>query len=131
MTGERFDSIVEEAIGLLPREVRNALQNMAVIVEDHPSPETLREAGLDPRDILFGLFQGVPLTQTSYFAPGGQLPNRITLFKGELEEVCQSEEELAREIILTLAHEVGHYLGLSEEEVRGLEAEVESRRQGR
>ncbi len=124
MTRERFDRIVEEAIGLLPGEIRNALNNLAVIVEDRPSYETLQEVGLSPNDILFGLFQGVPITQNSFFAPGAQLPNRITLFKEELEEVCRTEEELTREIIMTLAHEVGHYLGLGEEEIRDLEAQV-------
>ena len=122
MTRNEFDQVVEEAIGLLPEEIRNALDNLAVIVEDRPSPETLLEAGLEPRDILFGLFQGVPLTQNSFFSPGAQLPNRITLFKEELEEVCRNEEDLTREIILTLVHEVGHYLGLGEKEIRELEA---------
>ena len=127
MTRQHFERIVEEAIGLLPREIRDALQNLAVIVEDRPTRETLQEVGLSPNDILFGFFQGVPLPQTSFFSAGAQLPNRITLFKEELEEVCRSEEELTREIILTLAHEVGHYLGLDEEELRALEDEVERR----
>jgi predicted Zn-dependent protease with MMP-like domain len=124
MTREQFNQVVEEAIGLLPQEVREALSNLAVIVEDRPAYETLREVGLGPNDILFGLFQGVPITQNSFFSPGAQLPNRITLFKEELEEVCRTEEELTRGIIMTLAHEVGHYLGLGERELRQLEAEV-------
>lgn len=124
MTRDDFNQVVEEAIGLLPEEIKNALTNLAVIVEDRPSFETVMEAGLNPNDILFGLFQGVPLPQNSFFSPGAQLPSRITLFKEELEEVCKTEEELTREIILTLVHEVGHYLGLGEEELRDLEAQV-------
>ena len=124
MTRDKFNRIVEEAIGLLPESIRNALNNLAVIVEDRPTYETLQDAGLNTHDILFGLFQGVPLTQTSFFAPGAQLPNRIILFRQELEEVYPTEAELTREITMTLVHEVGHYLGLGERALRELEAEV-------
>ena len=127
MTRDRFNQVVEEAIGLLPESVRNALNNLAVIVEDRPTFETLQDAGLHPDDILFGLFQGIPISQNSFFSPGAQLPNRITLFKEELEEVCRTEEELAREITMTLVHEVGHYLGLGEGALRELEAQVKRR----
>jgi len=127
MTRDEFERVVEAAIGLLPRDIRAALDNLAVIVEDRPSLNDLYDAGLDREDVLFGLFRGVPLNQRSFFDGGGHLPNQIILFRRELEEVCRGREELTEEITLTLVHEVGHYLGLDEEEVRELEEQARVR----
>ena len=131
MTRDEFERVVEAAIGLLPREIRAALDNLVVMVEDRPSFGDVKEAGLGGGDALFGLFRGVPLNQRSFFDGGGYLPNQIILFRHELEDACRDREELTEEITLTLIHEVGHYLGLGEEEIRGLEEEARKGLRGR
>lgn len=89
---------------------------MAVIIEEEPTTEQLAEAGLGPEDTLFGLYSGIPLTQrTSDY--GMVLPDRIIIFRRPLLEQCRSEKELLEEVRRTVLHEVGHYFGLSEEEL--------------
>ena len=89
---------------------------MAVIIEEEPTAEQLAEAGLGPGDTLFGLYSGIPLTQRTGDY-GMVLPDRITIFRQPLLEWCRSEEELVTEVRRTVLHEVGHYFGLSEEEL--------------
>lgn len=124
MTDLQFDLIVEEAIRLLPDRISRAIENLAVIVEDRPTLEDLDELGLSRDQLLFGIFRGSPISERSFFDPQGRLPNQIILFKEELEDGCPTEEILQREIIMTLVHEVGHYLGLGERELRELEAQA-------
>jgi len=127
MTRSEFNQVVERALALLPDDIRRALDNLAVIIEDYPSPDDLAGVGLEPEDALFGLFRGQPITERSFFERGGHLPNEIILFQRELEDCCASRRELIEEITLTLIHEVGHYLGLDEEELRALEVQARRR----
>ncbi len=124
MTQTEFEQVIKQALSLLPDEISAAMDNIAVIVEDHPTPSDLDEVGLERHDFLFGLFRGIPLSRRSFFERGGHLPHQIILFKGELEEYCRDEAELILQITLTLIHEVGHYLGLSEARLRELEDEA-------
>lgn len=124
MTQTEFEKIVDRALSLVPQVIREAMDNMAIIIEERPSADDLEEVGLSAEDYLFGLFRGIPITERSFFAPGGNLPHQIVLFKGELEEACRSRRELVDQITLTLVHEVGHYLGLDEEELRELERQA-------
>ena len=122
MTRIEFEKVVERALEILPRRIRDALENLAIIIEDHPSAEDLEDVGLSRNDYLFGLYRGVPINNRSFFDPGGQLPHQIILFQGELEECCPDKRRLMLEITLTLVHEVGHYIGLDEDELRQLES---------
>jgi predicted Zn-dependent protease with MMP-like domain len=112
-----FRAEIEKAGSMLPEEIARHLDEVAITVEPLPSDEILREEDppLDPE--LFGLFVGVPLTEKSFLSPGGELPPRILLFQRNLERSFPVEEELVREIAVTLRHELGHYLGFDEEDL--------------
>ena len=116
---EQFEALVEEALEQLPDEFREALDNVAVMVEEEPSDEDLEEVGIDPedpdRDDLLGLYQGVPLTDrdSSYSA----LPDRVLVFRGPILRACDSRRQVLREIRETVQHELGHYFGLEEDDL--------------
>jgi len=115
-----FEQLVAEALGTIPRRFKNAMRNLAILVEEEPSDEILLEMEIDPPDTLFGLYQGIPLTErgASY---GNVLPDRILIFKGPHEREAEDEDDLVISIAETLIHEVGHYFGLSEEEIEDIE----------
>ena len=115
-----FERHVAEALASIPRRFRNAMKNIAIVVEDEPSPELLEEMEIDPPDTLLGLYQGTPLTERSW-SHGNTLPDRILLFQGPHEREAEDEDDLVASIGETLIHEVGHYFGLSEEEIEEIE----------
>jgi predicted Zn-dependent protease with MMP-like domain len=120
MTREKFEQLVAEAITLIPKRFRREMRNIAIVVEDEPSAELLEEMEIEPPDSLYGLYQGTPLTErTSGY--GNTLPDRVTLFKTPIEEDCDDEDDVRAVIGETLIHEVGHYFGLSEEEIEAIE----------
>ena len=120
MTREKFEQLVAEAITLIPKRFRREMKNIAIVVEDEPSAELLEEMEIEPPDSLYGLYQGTPLTErTSGY--GNTLPDRVTLFKTPIEEDCDDEDDVRAVIGETLIHEVGHYFGLSEEEIEEIE----------
>ena len=96
------------------------MQNIAVVVEDEPSPELLEEMEIVPPDTLLGLYQGTPLTQRSW-GYGNALPDRVLIFQGPHERAADGDEDLVVAIAETLIHEIGHYFGLSEEEIEEIE----------
>ncbi len=123
MTRDEFEEVVQDALRTVPRPFRRAMQNLAIIVEDEPAPDLLDDVGVEPPGTLLGLYQGVPLTERSWSAYGNALPDRITLFQGPLERYAgRRRGGLERQIWETLVHEIGHYFGMSEDEI----AEVET-----
>jgi len=96
------------------------MTNLAIVVEDEPAPDLLEEMEIEPPDTLLGLYQGVPLTERRWDY-GNALPDRILLFQGPLERESDDEDDLVVAIGETLIHEVGHYFGLSEEEIEEIE----------
>jgi predicted Zn-dependent protease with MMP-like domain len=122
VTRDEFERLVTEAVALIPKRFRREMKNLAVVVEDEPSPELLADMEIEPPDTLYGLYQGTPLTERTW-PYGNQLPDRITLYQGPIEEDCEGDEDEVRAVIgETLIHEVGHYFGLSEEEIEEIEA---------
>jgi predicted Zn-dependent protease with MMP-like domain len=116
-----FEQLVEEALATIPRRFRDAIRNVAVIVEDEPQPELLEEMGIEPPDTLFGLYQGTPLTERQW-AHGNDVPDRILVFQRPIEDACEGDEdEIVAEVGMTVIHEFGHYFGLSEEEIEEVE----------
>jgi predicted Zn-dependent protease with MMP-like domain len=118
-----LDEIREEVarvLDRLPRQFRNQLRNVEFVVEERPSPELLRDEGLDPRfDTLYGIYQGVPLPhRSSLDLP--LLPDKITIFAEPLLRDFPDPEELREEIRITVVHEIAHYFGMDEEDVEDL-----------
>jgi predicted Zn-dependent protease with MMP-like domain len=120
MTREAFTLLVEEALRGIPRQFRAAMKNVAVVVEDEPSPDLREEMEMEPDEVLFGLYQGTPLTErgSQY---GNTLPDRISIYQRAIEEASDDEEEIRASVAETLIHEFGHYFGLTEEEIEEIE----------
>ena len=96
------------------------MTNIAIVVEDEPSPALLAEMEIEPPDTLLGLYQGTPLTERSW-GYGNALPDRVLIFQGPHERAAEDEDDLVVAIGETLIHEIGHYFGLSEEEIEEIE----------
>jgi predicted Zn-dependent protease with MMP-like domain len=117
---QAFELLVQDALGTIPARFRRAMKNLAIVVEDEPAPGLLAEMEIEPPDTLLGLYQGIPLTER-HWDYGNALPDRILLFQGPLERESDDEVDLVVAIGETLIHEVGHYFGLSEEEIEAIE----------
>jgi predicted Zn-dependent protease with MMP-like domain len=120
MTREAFEEQVEEALDLVPDEFRTYLADVAVVVEDWPTAAHRHRLRLRPNETLFGLYEGVPLTQRSS-GYNLALPDRITLFQGPLEAHAGSDRERLREHVrIVVLHEIAHHFGFGEERLREL-----------
>jgi predicted Zn-dependent protease with MMP-like domain len=108
----QFSHLVDEALGRLPRTFKERLENIAIIVEDQPEKELQGEFD----GLLLGLFRGIPKTHQSVSWPG--LPAQIFLYQKNIEAICRNESEITKQIEKTLKHEIGHYFGLSERDLR-------------
>ena len=120
MTRDDFKGLVEAALADIPPRFRREMQNIAIVVEDEPSPEILQEMEIERPDSLYGLYQGTPLTERGW-GHGNVLPDRITLYQRPIEEDSEDREDAIVCIAETLIHEIGHYFGLSEEEIEEIE----------
>ena len=132
---ERFDALLDQVIDSLPREVTDLFADAALVVEDRPSPELLAELGMSEQefDELCGLHTGVPLTQRSVESHA-ELPDVIQIFRAGIIEHAGGwepwqddegiwhggEDAIAREIRITVLHEVGHHFGLDEDDLAEL-----------
>jgi predicted Zn-dependent protease with MMP-like domain len=90
------------------------------VVEDEPSAELLDEMEIEPPDSLYGLYQGTPLPERTW-GFGNNLPDCITIFQRPIEEDCDDRDDMRKMIGETLIHEVGHYFGMSEEQIEEIE----------
>jgi predicted Zn-dependent protease with MMP-like domain len=110
MATRGFEQLVAEALDDLPEWVHQSLDNVEVMVEEHPPPD---QPG------LLGLYEGIPLTRRglNYF---GVLPDRITLFRRSIEREARSDEDLKRIVADTVVHEVAHFFGISDERLEEL-----------
>jgi len=120
MKRAEFERLVLEAVTLIPKRFRREMKNLALVVEDEPTLELLEEMEIEPPDSLYGLYQGTPLPERTW-AFGNHLPDRITIYQRPIEEDCEDEDEIRAVIGETLIHEVGHYFGMSEEEIEEIE----------
>ena len=120
MDRAQFERLVADALAGIPRRFRDAMTNLAIVVEDEPGRELLREMEIEPPDTLFGLYQGTPLTERRWDY-GNALPDRILLFQGPHEREADDEDDLVVSIGETLIHEIGHYFGMSEEQIEEIE----------
>ena len=113
---ERFEELVADALDAIPPELSDEMENVAVVVEDWPTPEQL-----DGRDgTLLGLYEGIPLTERGPLSYAGVMPDHITVFRGPLCELARDEDDLAEQVRVTVLHEVGHYFGMDDDHLREL-----------
>lgn len=120
MKRDEFRVLVDEALATIPERFREAMHNIAIVVEDEPSARALAEVDIEPPDTLLGLYEGTPLTERQW-AHGNVLPDKITLFQLPIEDSSSDREDTIIAIAETLIHEIGHYFGLSEEEIEEIE----------
>ena len=112
-----FDRLVIDAINELPQDLKDRLSNVSVVVEDKPSSSVLGKLRLMPNMMLMGLFQGIPLNKKSVWH-SGTLPEKITIYQKNIEALCRSEKEIKRRIKNVVRHEVAHFVGFTEEEIK-------------
>lgn len=108
MSDEEFDDAVTVALELIPPELQQHIHNLAVFVEDRYTPEPWE----DPKTQLLGLYEGIPLTER-----GGEpwaMPDRITLYKEPILEICNTREEVIDQVTITVIHEVAHFFGIDD-----------------
>ncbi|HEV2445315.1 MAG TPA: metallopeptidase family protein [Candidatus Sulfopaludibacter sp.] len=115
-----FDALVEEAYARIPRRFRRRMKNVAIVVEAEPSAAQLARARSPRGGTLLGLYEGRPLITRSVFEPFA-MPDRITIFQGPHERLARSPEHLVQMVRDTVWHEVAHYFGMNEREVRAAE----------
>ncbi len=123
MNRERFEKLVEEALADLPKEFKKLIDNLAVIVEDEAPLEVYRQTGAHPFSRILGTYHGVPYTQRGPFY-GNILPDRIIIYQIPIEEICATEEEIKQRVREVVIHEVGHYFGLSDLDMKKIEEEI-------
>jgi len=113
-----FEDLVDLALASIPDPFAEALDEVAIVIEDEPSPDQRRENELDPDDTLYGLYEGVP--RTDWGADWATVPNRITLFRLPLEADFPDPDDLADEVWITVVHELAHHLGIDDERLHQL-----------
>jgi predicted Zn-dependent protease with MMP-like domain len=121
-----FELLVRNSIRKLPRRFKKKLANISIEVEDRPSQQLLNDMGIRS-GTLFGLYQGVPLTKRDWNY-GNMLPDRIVIYQDPIERFAASPGEIERIVQDTVIHEIGHYFGFSDTELR--EIESAKRREG-
>lgn len=116
VTAEEFERLVRAAIAEIPEELRGYLDNVVVDVEPAPSAADL--AGLEMEDSteLLGLYHGTPLTERSV-EMGVQMPDRVTIYQRNIEQICETPREIIEQIRTTVLHEIGHHFGMDEDDL--------------
>ena len=117
-TNEDFEKLVRDALDGLPEEIERFMSNVDIVIEDMPTRKLAAEIDVD-REGLLGLYQGIPLTERggSYF---GVLPDRIALYRANLERVARSRHELTQIVKKTVMHEIAHHFGIDDEKLEEL-----------
>jgi predicted Zn-dependent protease with MMP-like domain len=118
MTREHFEEIAQTAFDSLPDQFRNSIENVHIVVEDYP-PDELIERERYGRLSLLGLYQGIPLTKRgTWYGANPTAPDKISLYQKNIEASCREEGEIQRRIVEVLFHEIGHYFGMNEAQIR-------------
>ncbi len=120
MRRRQFEALVDRALAGVPDEFGSLLDNVAMFIADRPSRELLHSMGLPPGDTVFGLYEGVPLTERTHDY-GLVTPDRITIFQRPIEEACATEKEVVEQIRRTVLHEIAHFFGMDEDRLDQIE----------
>lgn len=120
-TREHFDGLLERVLGELPEDIHRLLEEVPLVVEDHPSPEVVEAFELESPDELCGMHDGIPLPERSVEGGGEGLPDHIMIYRLGVMAAAEGEAggaiddfELDRQIRITVLHEIGHHFGMDE-----------------
>ncbi|MBX7444017.1 MULTISPECIES: metallopeptidase family protein [unclassified Arthrobacter] len=116
MSADEFEAAVEDALQSIPEKLARAMDNVAVFIEDDYVPGP----GEDPETVLLGLYEGVPLTERDAWWDAGSLPDRITIFREPILDICGSRDDVIHEVAVTVVHEIAHHFGISDERLHQL-----------
>jgi len=111
-----FEAAVSDALDQLPAEVARAMDNVAVFIDDDYVPQP----GEDPDTVLLGLYEGVPLTERDSWWEAGSLPDRITIYRKPILDICSSREDVVEEVTVTVIHEIAHHFGIDDQRLHEL-----------
>ena len=117
LTSREFAALVEQALASLPHDIAEKMENVAIVIQDYPTRDQIRRTQLPPGRTLFGLYEGVPLTQRTAgytMVP----PDRITIFRGPILAACRNAEQVREIVARTVIHEIAHHFGISDEHLR-------------
>jgi predicted Zn-dependent protease with MMP-like domain len=120
MKREKFELLVEEALADIPPKFKQLLNNITVQVEDSPSPDVLHSLGRAPGSMILGIYHGVPFPHRGPYY-GNLPPDIIVIYQHPIEKICYSEEEIKETIRKVVRHEIGHYFGFDDKQLRELE----------
>ncbi|MBX3236920.1 MAG: metallopeptidase family protein [Nitrospiraceae bacterium] len=112
-----FQDLVRQALDGLPEEYAKLIVDVAVVVEEEPTPEVLADLDMDENDDLLGLYQGQSIDKDSFFGPAGNLPARISIYRGPILRLCRTRREVVQEVRDTVVHEIGHHFGLTDDDM--------------
>jgi len=120
MDRQSFEALVREVLDDLPPEFSSRLENVEVVVEDEPAPALMRALGMHPRrDTLFGLYEGVPLTERGA-THANVLPDKISIFYRPIVREARRPERIREQVRITLLHEIAHFFGMDEDAIDDL-----------
>lgn len=127
MNIERFEQLVITAVESLPDELHDRLENITIVVEDHPTRTQLSKKEIKSGYTLLGLYEGIPITERTY-GYGMVPPDKITIFKKPIESQCGNDEEITIEIKRVVQHEIAHHFGIDDARLEEIEKAKYSRR---
>ena len=116
MSETDFEAAVSDALDQIPPELAKTMNNVAIFIEDDYTPQP----GEDPDTVLLGLYEGVPLTERDSWWDAGSLPDRITIYRQPILDICASHEDVIDEVTVTVVHEIAHHFGISDDRLHEL-----------
>jgi predicted Zn-dependent protease with MMP-like domain len=116
MSETDFEAAVNDALDRIPPELAKTMNNVAIFIEDDYTPQP----GDDPDTVLLGLYEGVPLTERDSWWDAGSLPDRITIYRQPILDICETREDVIDEVTVTVVHEIAHHFGISDDRLHEL-----------
>lgn len=116
MSETDFEAAVSDALDRIPPDLAKTMNNVAIFIEDDYIPQP----GEDPDTVLLGLYEGVPLTERDSWWDAGSLPDRITIYRQPILDICETREDVIHEVTVTVVHEIAHHFGISDDRLHEL-----------